>query len=307
MYGGRILIAYDVSTQYIEGSRRKIHHDSSIWGSELVIVLGGSGTFFRDDTQMRISTGDVFVLSGNYTKQFVDCDQLRVCSIYYKDASLQRNEGTFRRMEGYQVLFVQNPYLLKYGPGDYLHADAELLEDVENLIHRMEYELHVVEPGYEQVLNSTFLVLITLLSRAYSKFEQFQSTQINNMTRVFFYMQSHYNEKITLSQLADMAHLSERHFTRKFREIYRQSPAQYLLGVRLRRAASLLEETDHSISSIALECGFNDINYFSKAFKDAYHASPSQYRKARLNSMEQADWQEMLANLDCGNPLQPYF
>ena len=307
MHGGRILIAYDVSTQYIEGSRRKIYHDYSIWGSELVIVLGGSGTFCRDDMKIQISAGDVFVLSDNYTKQFVDCDQLRVCSIYYKDTSLQRNEGTFRRMEGYQVLFVQNPYLLKYGPGDYLHADTELLKDVQNLINRMEYELHVVEPGYEQVLNSTFLVLITLLSRAYSKFEQFQSTQVNDMTRVFFYMQTHYNEKITLGQLAEMAHLSERHFTRKFREIYRQSPAQYLLGMRLRRATSLLEETDHSISSIALECGFNDINYFSKAFKDAYHASPSQYRKARLDSMERTDWQEMLANLDFENPLQPYF
>lgn len=307
MHGGRILIAYDVSTQYIEGSRRKIYHDYSIWGSELVIVLGGSGTFCRDDVKMQISAGDVFVLNGNYTKQFLDCDQLRVCSIYFKDTSLQRNEGTFRRMEGYQVLFVQNPYLLKYGPGDYLHADADLLEDVKNLLGRMEYELHVVEPGYEQVLNSTFLVLITLLSRAYSKFEQFQSTQVNDMTRVFFYMQTHYNEKITLGQLAEMAHLSERHFSRKFREIYRQSPAQYLLGMRLRRATSMLEETDHSISSIALECGFNDINYFSKAFKEAYHASPSQYRKARLNSMEQTDWQEMLAQLDCENPLQPFF
>lgn len=81
-----------------------------------------------------------------------------------------------------------------------------------------------------------------------------------------------------LSSLAKIARLSPYHFLRMFEGLTGTTPYQYLLRVRLRRAAIRLREEPTRILDIALGCGFGDVSNFNRAFRAEFGVSPRAYR-----------------------------
>jgi membrane protein len=92
------------------------------------------------------------------------------------------------------------------------------------------------------------------------------------------YLQVQYRESCALKSLASLARLSPFHFLRIFREVTGQSPAQYVLNIRLRAAADVLLNTRAPITEIALRSGFNDIPHFNASFRSVFGRSPMQWR-----------------------------
>jgi AraC family transcriptional regulator len=83
---------------------------------------------------------------------------------------------------------------------------------------------------------------------------------------------------LTLQALADAVDLSPYHFLRSFSAITGTTPHQYVLRMRLRRAAVRLHAEDARILDIALDCGFNDLSNFNRAFRAEFGMSPRAYR-----------------------------
>ena len=81
-----------------------------------------------------------------------------------------------------------------------------------------------------------------------------------------------------VSDLAKKCLLSESAFRKRFREIFGQTPGEYVTEKRLTKAAELLKSTDIPITTIASELGFYDNAYFYKLFKNKYKVTPSRYR-----------------------------
>lgn len=81
------------------------------------------------------------------------------------------------------------------------------------------------------------------------------------------YIQLHYREEISLLQIAESAHICESECLRCFRSVIGCSPIQYVKQVRIQKAAELLLRTDLKISDIGLQCGFQEMSYFAKAFR----------------------------------------
>jgi AraC-like DNA-binding protein len=67
---------------------------------------------------------------------------------------------------------------------------------------------------------------------------------------------------------------------RKLKPLIGLSPSQYLRALRLARAKRLLSTTDRTIYDIALDCGFNELSYFSRVFKKEAGQSPTAYRRS---------------------------
>jgi AraC-like DNA-binding protein len=93
------------------------------------------------------------------------------------------------------------------------------------------------------------------------------------------FIQTSYASPITLKQLADMASMSEGHFCRVFKAFTSYTPMEYIIKVRLRRAAELLLSTDFKLINIAFDTGFNNVSYFIRAFRACFKCSPTEYRK----------------------------
>jgi AraC-like DNA-binding protein len=95
---------------------------------------------------------------------------------------------------------------------------------------------------------------------------------------------------ITLDQLAELARMSKYHFLRTFRRVVGMPPHRYLLGLRLRHAATRLAASGEAVSTIAFDAGFGDLSTFNAHFRDQFGSSPSRYRARvgprRKNSRE---------------------
>lgn len=86
-------------------------------------------------------------------------------------------------------------------------------------------------------------------------------------------------DSVSLTECAEHAGLSMHHFLRLFHEVHGVTPHQYLARRRICVAKQLLEETQSSLSEIAVEVGFGGVSAFGRMFKQEVGCSPSHYRK----------------------------
>lgn len=96
------------------------------------------------------------------------------------------------------------------------------------------------------------------------------------------YIRSHPTIQLTVRQLAELAHVSERTLANAFREEMGLTPGQYMDEQVFLQAEQLLRRTDLSIQQISDRLGFCDPCYFSRRFHKRYGLSPKQYRKNSL-------------------------
>ncbi|MFM9841665.1 MAG: helix-turn-helix domain-containing protein [Dongiaceae bacterium] len=95
------------------------------------------------------------------------------------------------------------------------------------------------------------------------------------------YIEIHADESLNLGLLAGVAAMSKYHFLRTFRHTVGMTPHQFLLSVRMRRAAMRLTTTAEPVSTIAFATGFGDLSTFNARFRDAFGVSPTAYRRQR--------------------------
>ncbi len=100
-----------------------------------------------------------------------------------------------------------------------------------------------------------------------------------NLQEIKEYLDAHYAEKITLDDLAEQFYINKFYLTRVFKEQFGQPVTSYLVQLRITQAKRMLRFTDHSIESIAQECGLNDANYFSRLFKKVEGIPPGEFRR----------------------------
>jgi AraC-like DNA-binding protein len=87
-----------------------------------------------------------------------------------------------------------------------------------------------------------------------------------------------YAEPLDVRSVAAIAHISEAHFSRRFRAVFGETPHRYLQRRRVERSMFLLRETDRSITDICLDVGFGSLGTFSRTFREIVGESPSAYR-----------------------------
>jgi len=102
--------------------------------------------------------------------------------------------------------------------------------------------------------------------------------RLNAITK---YIDDHLAEELDLKKLAKMSNFSDYHFHRIFKEYYDETLAVYISRNRVERAAYLLSNTNSTITEIAYKVGFEFPSSLSKAFKQLYKITPSEYRMSK--------------------------
>jgi len=102
--------------------------------------------------------------------------------------------------------------------------------------------------------------------------------KISAVQRMQDYIMAHYQEEVTLQDLAKAALYSPWHALRAFSELIGKTPFEYLRTVRLSEAAKKLRDTQKSVLDIALESAFGSHEGFTKAFSREFAISPQKYR-----------------------------
>ncbi len=124
-----------------------------------------------------------------------------------------------------------------------------------------------------------------------------QDRQLSILKEMLSFVHKNYSDRILLSHIARVGNVSKSTCLAIFRKYLQDTPANYLIGYRLKRAADLLQDTDRPVSEIALDVGFQGASYFSEAFQKRYGLTPRAYRK-KQSALQSAPGRGIITNID---------
>lgn len=93
------------------------------------------------------------------------------------------------------------------------------------------------------------------------------------------FIDGHYQQDISIQDIATACGLNRSYFGRLFRETMNQSPQQFLIQYRMAKALQLLKESEISIAEVGAAVGYENQLHFSRAFKSVFDVPPSEYRR----------------------------
>lgn len=98
------------------------------------------------------------------------------------------------------------------------------------------------------------------------------------------YLMEHMEQHITADHLAAQFHVSATRLKTSFQQRYGTPLYTYIRIEKMRAAARMLRETNESVLTVAMECGYSNGSKFAKAFRDVMGMTPRQYRNAGKNA-----------------------
>ncbi len=99
------------------------------------------------------------------------------------------------------------------------------------------------------------------------------------------FIHDHCGSELRIADIARAAAVSESECLRCFRSTIGTTPIRYVRDYRIQRAARLLADTSLSVNEIAESCGFQDMSYFAKTFRELRGCSPTAYRRAEQEGL----------------------
>ena len=128
---------------------------------------------------------------------------------------------------------------------------------------------------------SIFLItkIITELKTGTISSQNTRQEKLSNLKTVLAYIDENIQRDITVKELADTVHMSEKYFITYFKEIIGNTPFAYITSIKMKKAYEYISADGYSVKHTAELLGYSDQYVFSKAFKRAYGFSPSRIHK----------------------------
>lgn len=250
--------------------------------SELVIVYSGTGIHYTSNGESLLKTGDVFVINGGNAHGFKETQDLKLVNIVFNLKNLESPLSDLPMLPSFHILFTIEPeFRTDANYHGRLNLDKAQLGKAMGIVDEMEREISSKQAGRCIMVSALFMQLAAFLIRAYEKAPPNSSSNLTKLGKVFSYIRKNFRKKLKVSELADIASMSESTLTRAFIKSVGMPPIAYCCQHRIHYSMGLLANSEMSISEIAMACGFDDSNYFTRIFRQQTGCSPREYRKLR--------------------------
>lgn len=157
-------------------------------------------------------------------------------------------------------------------------------ERLQTIILRVSNEIAEQKENYRLVVYSLMTEFFALLLRDYINKEKSITTPKTHTKRAELISPAlakifkDFAQKITVEELAELCSVTKYHFCRLFKEETGLTAIQYVNAYRISIAETMLKSTDDNIEDIAYACGFDDVSYFYRCFKNLKGVSPKKAR-----------------------------
>nr|WP_325213038.1 AraC family transcriptional regulator [uncultured Oscillibacter sp.] len=240
-------------------------------------ILDGRGIYRTEDQEFTLGRGEGFLIEPNrqtfyqadgenpWTYLWVGFDGAR-CESCLRSLGLGNGRLTFRCGNGEELLELVESMLACGGSG----AGADFM--LQSLLCRF------------------FACLARGVSREPERRLNRRERENLYVHQALEYIRNNYADGVTVSGVAAHVALNRSYLFTLFRRVLGISPQEYLTQFRLTRAKEQLTLTGAPVAGVALSCGYQDPQVFSKAFKQRFGVTPSKYRRQdreqELNSLE---------------------
>ena len=209
-------------------------------------------------------------------------------ALFLKEAEVPTTEF-FVGFWQFQFPGYEENYFPVPGGGYIIHTKGELRQKLFRICSSMEAEKAARRAGRYFMMKSYLMQMLILIIREQIAPEPVaDGISLESVNKKYLveklvgYLEDHYNEKISLDQIAENMYLSPFYISKIFKSETGDTPIRHLINIRLEKAKELLEKGyGGSVQEIAAMVGYDDAYHFSKLFKKRYNITPTQAKKAR--------------------------
>ena len=281
---------FDESNVIIHCLGKDIYYPTH-WGPlSIKCAFGGKEFYHKDRCKYAVSEGNFLLLNegtaySSYIEAGHEVESLTInFNLQYQSEVAKTVLSTNDKLADDPFITTQRGIVVEEKLFSYSPAISPLIYQIKALTQNF--------PGNTALIDETlyFLLEAVLLTNAEALNEikdihaakpSTRKEMYRRLNEVKDYIDSCFNEDITLDNLSKIALMSPFHLLRQFKKNYHLTPHQYLINRRLDRAKNSIIYSSASMTDICFMIGFSDISSFSKLFKRRFGLSPQQYREAK--------------------------
>ena len=254
---------------------------------EIAYVSKGCTTHYLGGETMTVQKGDYFVIDYNEIHKFSHNSQntlgFEVINILFKpdfiDASLKDCRGFPDLVANASINC--NYFNLQTTPTSMVFHDET--GEVRQLFLKMLREYTDKEPKHKELLRCYLTEIIILTLRKIHKNARDMVRSDKRINDLLEYINQNYMHNIKLKDISSEMGYTQSYLSSVFTNTLGISFTKHLQNIRVAHACELLTGTEKSIDEIAELCGYNDIKFFRKLFKDKMKMSPADFRRVSRN------------------------
>lgn len=257
----------------------KDHYDEMVgYESRMFYIVDGSGILEIQNKPYMLSKGDLAIINSgvSYKIRFVPgavrCYMIKFdCTQEHADKDKDNPADIPEKFDSKKILshmdFEDAPQFNEY----FILSNMEQIEKLFRMMFEEERKRLI---GWRATANG---LLAEILTKALRTDTGYSNT--SRLKEVLDYLHANFNSPISNAQIASKFGYHPNYLSNLFVKITGKSMHQYLISLRIARAAELLETGKLPVAQVAVTCGFENSSKFSAVFKKEFGRTPTQYRK----------------------------
>lgn len=256
-------------------------------------ICKGSGRHSISQGEFDICKGDIFVIPPNVPHAISSTTngELEIFEFEFLPTFINESFSDFKDVKSFLDFAYIEPFLVVENQvKPRLNLTGEIQNEVERILWEGLQEFEGRKQGFELLIKSLLLKLLVIVGRAFTAHLNDEDSSVlykryrEDIFNALRYIDEHYNEKLSVPEVAQLFALSPSYFRYLFKSITMQTFVEYLNNIRIIKACELLCTTGKKVLEISLDTGFNNIKHFNEVFKQATGLTPLQYRRQNQKS-----------------------
>lgn len=254
---------------------------------ELIYVISGSAVHYIDDTEYKVTKGDLLLIDTDQTHfhksetdvLFADMVLLPEFiseNLYSTHTAIDIFAYYLYNSEQFSTNGLPRTPLIRFKGNDLIAADAIVNAMCDEILNR--------GSNYAEIVSSYLNILFYMIIR---NIETTNSDRVMNDIRdiipgIIDYIEKHASSQISMNEMAKKYFYSPAYFSRAFKKNFGVSFSAYVQSVRVQKVIELLDCTTLSVEEISEKIGYHDKRELNRAFKNVTGTTPGEYRKTKM-------------------------
>jgi AraC-like DNA-binding protein/mannose-6-phosphate isomerase-like protein (cupin superfamily) len=252
-------------------------------------VYAGKAKHLIHGKEFDLVKGDIFVIPPHVAHMIksIEGQDAKIVEFEFDPKFINDTFSDLKKGEAFWDFAYIEPFLVEEDlVKPRLNLTGSIQTETENLLNEALREYRERRPGFDLIIRSLLLKLLVLAGREFTEnISKTKSAKIferhsDALKGAIKYIEENFTEDLSIDEVARMFLLSPSFFGYLFKNLTSKTFTEYITGLRIAKASSMLRTSDRKITDICYESGFNNINHFNRTFKQIVGMSPSAYRKA---------------------------